>query len=100
MSGAAGTRETMIPDIRGSIIGLLNSGGTLAKSAIAYRQSLVVALEQDIGIAAAQAEKAGGGGAGQQSRPRRRPGMARIVWARIVSAMMVSGEIYRQPQQA
>ncbi len=32
MNVAAGTRETMIPDIQGSIIGTLNSGGALAKS--------------------------------------------------------------------
>jgi RHS repeat-associated protein len=32
MNTALGTRETMIPDIQGSIIGTLDSGGTLAKS--------------------------------------------------------------------
>jgi len=32
MNLAAGTRETMIPDIQGSIIGTLDSGGTLTKS--------------------------------------------------------------------
>jgi transposase len=37
-----------------------------------------------------QAAQARGGGFGQQSLPRRRPGMARIVWA-----MMTSGEAYR-----
>jgi RHS repeat-associated protein len=32
MNVAAGTRETMIPDIQGSIIGMLDSGGSLSKS--------------------------------------------------------------------
>jgi RHS repeat-associated protein len=32
MNVAASTRETMIPDIQGSIIGMLDSGGSLAKS--------------------------------------------------------------------
>jgi RHS repeat-associated protein len=32
MNAALGTRETMIPDLQGSIIGTLDSGGTLAKS--------------------------------------------------------------------
>jgi transposase len=46
-------------------------------------------------IAGAQAEEAGGGRAGQQSLPRRRPGMTRIIWA-----MLVSGAAYRRPQAA
>ena len=32
MNVAAGTRETMIPDVQGSIIGTLDSGGSLSKS--------------------------------------------------------------------
>ncbi len=32
MNVATGTRETMIPDIQGSIVGTLDSGGALAKS--------------------------------------------------------------------
>jgi len=46
-------------------------------------------------FAGAQAEKARGGRAGQQSLPRRRPGMARIIWA-----MLVSGEVCRSPKEA
>ena len=35
MNVAAGTRETMIPDIQGSIIGMLDSGGSDAAAAVA-----------------------------------------------------------------
>jgi transposase len=46
-------------------------------------------------IAGAQVEEGCGGRAGQQSLPRRRPGMARILWA-----MMISGKTYRRPAKA
>ena len=42
MNVAAGTRETMIPDIQGSFLATLDSGGTLTKTGYQpYGESLV-----------------------------------------------------------